>query len=354
MRKFRTARAPRSPNADYRLGTLSSPTSPTPPQTRYHMYGADMGALRLLRNDGSIAWNRTGDAGNGWRRATAVPVQSAAFSFVGIRGGGYRGDMAVDDVYVGCGGGAGSTVLRVAPGTASDADDGTELQPFRTLEAARDAMRRGAGAGGHRIVRLQAADYYQSSPLALDDRDSGTVDATITYMSDPADGGRQARVSGGRAVPTSAFSATAVPSGVQGVLAASLFALGVEPAALGALANPWPRAKLELFYGGRPMTLARDPNIAANGTWLWAGYENMSVLSDLSFRLNDPATGARWRAAHETEGGELCTAAGLESLGVRTRRADHFQCADRDSRILALQGYTATGNTTGVRHTFAW
>ena len=67
-----------------------------------------------------------------------------------------------------------------------------------------------------------------------------------------------------------------------------------------ALANPYPKSKLELFWNGKPATLARDPNIANNGTWLWAGYEAMKVQSNTSFTLED-ARGALWKKAVESE-----------------------------------------------------
>ena len=53
----------------------------------YHMYGADMGTLSILRPDGSSVWARTGDAGDSWQRATAA-VGSSTFSFQGTRGSG--------------------------------------------------------------------------------------------------------------------------------------------------------------------------------------------------------------------------------------------------------------------------
>lgn len=55
----------------------------------YHMYGVEMGSLRVLRSDGSRAWNRTGEAGDSWLRAT-VAVGSSTFSFEGTRGSGCK------------------------------------------------------------------------------------------------------------------------------------------------------------------------------------------------------------------------------------------------------------------------
>ena len=57
-----------------------------------------------------------------------------------------------------------------------------------------------------------------------------------------------------------------------------------------------PAHKLELFYGGRPMTLARDPSIAPNGTWQFTGYDAAVPLDNSSLALDDAAYGARWAA----------------------------------------------------------
>ena len=75
----------------------------------YSMYGTTMGTLRLRSDSGAVAWSRSGDQGDGWSAAAAVYLQSASFSFEGVRGSGYASDMAIDDVSVDCG------VLAPAP-----------------------------------------------------------------------------------------------------------------------------------------------------------------------------------------------------------------------------------------------
>ena len=55
----------------------------------YSMYGTTMGTLRLRSDSGAVAWSRSGDQGDGWSAAAAVYLQSASFSFEGVRGSGY-------------------------------------------------------------------------------------------------------------------------------------------------------------------------------------------------------------------------------------------------------------------------
>eukprot|EP00964_Phaeocystis_antarctica_P123046 scaffold86711_cov66-Phaeocystis_antarctica.AAC.6 len=60
----------------------------------YHMYGADMGELRVTNAAGEAVWSLSGDQGNSWQAAT-VDVYSPSFAFEYTRGGDYRGDAAV-------------------------------------------------------------------------------------------------------------------------------------------------------------------------------------------------------------------------------------------------------------------
>eukprot|EP00795_Rhopilema_esculentum_P012712 gene12712-3431_t len=73
----------------------------------YHMYGADMGTLRMfLRKGGRIdrtpVWTLSGDQGNVWHRGsfTVQTDQIWQIVFEGIRGGGYTSDAAIDDVKI--------------------------------------------------------------------------------------------------------------------------------------------------------------------------------------------------------------------------------------------------------------
>nr|XP_028703443.1 MAM domain-containing glycosylphosphatidylinositol anchor protein 1 isoform X3 [Macaca mulatta] len=72
----------------------------------YHMYGKHIGSLNLLvrsRNKGALdthAWSLSGNKGNVWQQAHVPISPSGPFQiiFEGVRGSGYLGDIAIDDV----------------------------------------------------------------------------------------------------------------------------------------------------------------------------------------------------------------------------------------------------------------
>ena len=68
----------------------------------YHMYGDDMGELKLTNTVGETMWSMSGDQGNAWQ-AVSVEVFSATFAFEYTLGGGWLGDAAVAQVAVSCG-----------------------------------------------------------------------------------------------------------------------------------------------------------------------------------------------------------------------------------------------------------
>ena len=185
-----------------------------------------------------------------------------------------------------------TTEIFVDTSTAYDdgASAGTRSSPFDSLETARDAMRNGLGRGTQRVVRVRAGPgggpVYLARPFALTAEDSATADAGITYAGWATEGTPvqdPVQLEAGTPVPRSAWSSVAVPSGAPHVFVANLTSLGVNASSLGAMANPYPKSKLELFYGadgGAAMTLARDPNIGDDAlkTWHWAGYDTVSGL----------------------------------------------------------------------------
>ncbi|CAH1274043.1 CSMD3 [Branchiostoma lanceolatum] len=73
----------------------------------YHMYGSDMGTLNVYVSQPQypdmLVWARTGDQGNRWHPATTSVFTNASvfqIRFEGVRGAGYRSDIAIDDVTV--------------------------------------------------------------------------------------------------------------------------------------------------------------------------------------------------------------------------------------------------------------
>ena len=142
----------------------------------------------------------------------------------------------------------------VAP-NGNDAQAGTKDRPFATIERARDAARQAKGS----IVVLAAGTYRLTKTFTLDDRDSGT-----TYT------GKDARISGGVAIPNSAVKPVTDPvvlerllPEVRGrVLEVDLRALGVSNfGSIGprGFARPYVPAPLEVFVDDEPLTLAQWP-----------------------------------------------------------------------------------------------
>jgi hypothetical protein len=86
----------------------------------------------------------------------------------------------------------------VAPG-GDDANPGTQAKPFRTISAARDAVRRKIAVGltGNIAVFLRGGMYRISEPVTFGPQDSGTERFSITYTSVP---GEKPVISGGRVI----------------------------------------------------------------------------------------------------------------------------------------------------------
>jgi len=93
-----------------------------------------------------------------------------------------------------------TTVVTVAP-NGRDGNSGSAQAPFRTLQRARDQLRRlKAGSdlprGGVRIV-LRGGVYHLDEPLVLTPEDSGTVESPVVWSAYP---GERAVLSGGRII----------------------------------------------------------------------------------------------------------------------------------------------------------
>jgi hypothetical protein len=159
----------------------------------------------------------------------------------------------------------GSAVMfHVAP-TGKDTADGSEENPFRTLEKARNAVRelkksRGGTLpeGGVRVM-IGGGSYPVEQRLTLTPEDSGTAKAPVVYQ---AKSGQTPILRGGmRVTAWKSISEPSVrdkldPSVRDRVLEADLKTLSVtdwgDATAL--------RRRPELFVNGQPQTLARWPN----------------------------------------------------------------------------------------------
>lgn len=152
----------------------------------------------------------------------------------------------------------------------SDANAGTASKPFATLEAARDAMRKMKAGGrlpaGGLTVWLRAGDHLRTRAFELTAADSGTAEAPVVWR---AVEGAHARLLGGRKLTgfqpvTDAALLARLDEAARGhVLQLDLRSLGItdfgEMKSRG-FGRPTTTAHCELFFAGKPMTLARWPN----------------------------------------------------------------------------------------------
>jgi hypothetical protein len=156
----------------------------------------------------------------------------------------------------------------VAP-DGNDANPGTKEKPFASLEAARDAIRALKAKGelpGPVCVRLMPGEYQLKGTFELTAADSGTTNAPIIYRADKKGaavlyGGT--RLSGFTPVTDPAVIKR-LPDEAKGkVFQCDLKELGIKDySALterGYGVKP-PPSTLELFFNGKPLTLARWPN----------------------------------------------------------------------------------------------
>ncbi|MDA1275416.1 MAG: right-handed parallel beta-helix repeat-containing protein [Verrucomicrobia bacterium] len=144
------------------------------------------------------------------------------------------------------------------PSPKADQSDG----PFATLEAARNrirALKPSSALKEATDVYLRSGVYEQKSAFELGAADSGTADAPITYKGYPTEtvilsGGRVLR--GFQKVAEPAELDRLAPSARGQIWRTDLRANGVED--FGEATGAGNRA--ELFFDGKPMTLARWPN----------------------------------------------------------------------------------------------
>ena len=181
---------------------------------------------------------------------------------------------------------ASATTFHVAP-SGSDANPGTEAKPFATLERAREAVRQvrqnsplpGSGV----TVQLSAGDHVRTNTFELSPIDSGTEQSPITWQ---ARAGQPVRLLGARklsgfqAVTNPTVLARLVENARSHVREVDLRALGITD--FGEMhSRGFGRSALahcELFFDGKPMTLARWPN---EGEWeRIAGFPNHGAQDD--------------------------------------------------------------------------
>lgn len=165
--------------------------------------------------------------------------------------------------------------LYVAP-DGDDTSPGTIEEPFATLEGARDAIRDLRADGdlpeGPVTVYLREGSYERTHSFALEEQDSGTASAPITYASYP---GETARLTGGLELERADFTAVTDAAVLERivdveardtVLQIDLAAAGITDYGDLSRHGYWYANDLseippmELFVDGEGMTLARWPN----------------------------------------------------------------------------------------------
>jgi hypothetical protein len=167
----------------------------------------------------------------------------------------------------------GGVEFYVSP-TGSDANPGTKARPFASLEAARDVLRKlktgGQPLRGGATVWLRGGVYARTRSFELGAQDSGSQEGPIAYC---GWAGETPRLLGGRllsgfAPVTDAAVLARWDEQARGrVVQADLRAQGLaefgqlRSRGFGRQTTP---AHSELFFAGRPMTLARWPN---EGEW---------------------------------------------------------------------------------------
>lgn len=161
--------------------------------------------------------------------------------------------------------------LYVAP-NGNDGNPGTRAVPLKTLEAARDAIRKLTNDQGHlaggTTVWLRGGVYRIGKTFELDGRDSGTKDAPIVYR---ACEGEEVRLNGGRELAPAAFQPVSDPAILARLPESSrgkVFQIDLKAQGIGDFGqmhrrgfnHPHVNPGLELFVNDRPMQLARWPN----------------------------------------------------------------------------------------------
>jgi len=182
-------------------------------------------------------------------------------------------------LFVGVAVAAEAAQLHVSP-NGSDENSGTKARPLRTLDRAREAVRKlRADADEPVTVLLGGGTYYLPQTLVLQAADSGTKGAPITYAAAP---GEKAVLSGGTKVELNW-------KGYKGgILRASV------PAGF---------TSDQLFVDGRRQPMARYPNFDAKAQY-FNGFAADCIGPERVKRWSDP-TGGFLHAMHRSIWGDF-------------------------------------------------
>lgn len=149
----------------------------------------------------------------------------------------------------------------------SDANPGSELRPFKTFHAAKDAVTAlRKSVAGPITVYFRAGAYYLSEPILFRPEDSGTPEAPIIYSAYP---GEQVTLSGGNRIEPK-----------------------WTPYRDGILQTPVPPGTDtdQLFVNGKRQVMARYPNYDSNAQYL-NGWAEDAISPERVKRWADPRGG---------------------------------------------------------------
>lgn len=159
--------------------------------------------------------------------------------------------------------------IHVSP-DGDDGSPGTKDKPLRTLEAARDAVRRSRGEGGI-AANLKGGRYFLAAPLALGEQDSGTKGAPVVYR---AAEGATVVVDGGARIDALTFRKVTEPEGLARLhptARGQVWAADLRAARQTDLFDGNPLAP-QISFCGQMLRLARWPN---------SGYAHIGKVHDV-------------------------------------------------------------------------
>eukprot|EP00118_Oscarella_pearsei_P002836 m.11847 g.11847 ORF g.11847 m.11847 type:complete len:635 (+) comp23645_c0_seq2:250-2154(+) len=177
----------------------------------------------------------------------------------------------------------------VDPDTGADSNPGTIQKPFLTLQMAQKAVRIATNSsthvptGGVTVFLRKGVYDLTLAPLALTSQDSGKEGSPMTYSSY---NGESVSVLAGELIPSSAFQpAPEIGPHVYKVNLKSFDLTdygNLGSGSLGACTDN----KMELFYNGEPMILARHPDVSSSGIWQWMQVQKVINATTIQFNCS--------------------------------------------------------------------
>ncbi|MDR0405871.1 MAG: right-handed parallel beta-helix repeat-containing protein [Clostridiales bacterium] len=248
----------------------------TPSDASPYLRAVEIVSVTAEGNFAEVVVKNNGAAGRYLRISVSVKEESGAVTAFGgtltvLRPGAERKVKIVSDGFAGI---VSEVSAQVSAGDApvkfyvatdgDDANNGSLSAPFRTIDRAKDEVRRlkhafGLPYGGA-TVYIRGGSYTMNQTLSFDARDAGFADSPVVYA---AYNGEKVTVNGAYTLPPEAF----VPANhiAAGVLRADLNALGITDFGEVTRSNAFTVASdtpssTMLYADGQPQTLARYPN----------------------------------------------------------------------------------------------